>query len=298
MINSTFLDYLHNNDIRFKAPVNTANLVSFKIGGTGSIAVFPKSISELSDIINLIKAEKYVILGNGTNCYFTNSFYDGIIVVTKDINKVSVLDNIICAECGAAINTVCKIALSHSLSGLEFSYGIPGTIGGAIYMNASAYGGSFSDVVIKSTALDIKTGEIVELNHSEHEFNVKASVFQGGKMCLLRTCFELKSSKNNTISQRMDDIIKQRAASQPLNMPSAGSTFIKPRNDFASRLIDKAGLKGYTVGGAQVSRKHAGFIVNLGNATATDVLTLIEYIKYVVFKRFGVMLNEEILYLD
>ena len=149
MVNLKLLDYVSTNGVKFKSPVKTADLVSFRIGGVGNIAVYPNSITQLCDIIKIVNNDKFVILGNGSNCYFTDGYYDGIIIVTKNINSVSVCDNVITAECGAAMNNVCKIAKEKSLSGLEFAYGIPGTIGGVIYMNASAYDSSISKVLLK-----------------------------------------------------------------------------------------------------------------------------------------------------
>ena len=297
MIKSNLLDYLSENCIKFKTPVNTSNLVSFKVGGIGNIAIFPSSVSELCSIIRLIKTEKFVVLGKGTNCYFTDDFYDGIIVVTNNINSVFAADNIIYAECGASVNSVCNKALEYNLSGLEFAYGIPGTVGGAIYMNASAFGGCFADVLLKSKVLDIDSGKVFEIENIEHEFNVKKSVFQKGDLFLLGSYFSLVYSKKEIIEQKMREILQKRIDTQPLNLPSAGSTFVRPKNNYASRLIDLAGLKGYTIGGAQVSAKHSGFIVNIGNATAKDVRELIMYIKKVVYDKFTINLEEEILYL-
>lgn len=298
MIKSTLLDYLSDNDVKCKSPVNTAELVTFKVGGVGSLAVFPQSIQQLCDIISIVKDDRYVVLGNGSNCYFTHNYFDGIIIVTSGINKTTAYDNVIYAECGATVNSVCKLALKNRLTGMEFAFGIPGTIGGAITMNASAFSGCFADIVIKSTAFDIYSGETVELNNEEHRFDTKKSIFQRGRMCLLSTCITLNQGEENKIREKMNELFKRRALSQPLDMPSAGSTFIKPEGYYASRLIDLAGLKGFTVGGAQVSTKHAGFIVNLGNATATDVHKLIEYVKKAVYKKFNVELNEEIIYLE
>ena len=298
MINTTLLDYLSNNNVQCKSPVNTADLVSFKIGGVGSIAVFPKTIEQLCHIVNIVKNDRFVVLGNGTNCYFTNDYFDAVIIVTSGINKVVACDNVIFAECGASLNSVCKLALSNSLTGIEFAFGIPGTVGGAVTMNASAFGGGFSEIVVKSSALDIVSGKIVELNQAAHIFATKKSIFQSGKMCLLSTQIQLSVGVKKEIKEKMYGFLKRRILSQPINMPNAGSTFVKPKEDYAARLIDKAGLKGYTIGGAQVSTKHAGFIVNLGNATASDVNNLINYIKNDIYKKFNVELNEEIIYLE
>ncbi len=298
MDKSELLEYLKNNSIKFVSPVKTADLVSFKVGGSGKIAVFPKTITQLTDVIEFIKQEKYVILGNGSNCYFTDDFFDGIIIVTSRLNKIEVENNTIIANCGANINSLCRFAMENNLSGLEFAYGIPGTVGGGVYMNASAFGGCFSDVVLSSTVLHIDSGAIFELDSEKHCFNIKKSIFQKKKLCLLATKFKLNYSNANEILEKMNAYRQKRKETQPLNMPSAGSTFVKPEKNHASFLIDKAGLKGFSVGEAQISEKHAGFIVNRGKATAKDVKELIKYIKSVVFEKFYVDLKEEIIYLE
>ena len=167
MFFSLLLEFLKQRQIQFLLDVKTADLVSFKIGGLGKIAVFPKNIGEFVSLINFVKKEKHVIIGNGTNCFFSNEFYDGIIIVTKNLNKARVSDNAIIAECGASVSRLCNAALEMSLSGLEFAYGIPGSIGGAVYMNASAFGGEFSQLVHKSTVLDTESGDVISLNNKE-----------------------------------------------------------------------------------------------------------------------------------
>lgn len=298
MFFSLLLDYLHNKHIEFALDVNTADLVSFRIGGTAKIAIFPKNTKELVDLIEFVKNEKYFIIGNGTNCYFSSGMYDGIVIATKHLNKSHIKGNTIVAECGASISKLCKMALGSSLSGIEFAYGIPGSVGGAIYMNASAFGGDFSQIVKKSKVLDIESGRIIELSKEEHCFSEKFSVFKEKKHVILESELLLQSCDKMLIHSKMSEYIDKRKISQPLDLPSAGSVFLKPKDGYASYMIDKSGLKGFTVGGAQVSEKHAGFIVNVNSASATDVQELINVIKAKVYKEFSVELKEEIIYID
>ncbi len=295
MFISLLLDFLNQSQIEFVLDVKTVDLVSFKVGGNGKIAVFPKNIEQFVRLIKFVNKEKHVIIGNGTNCYFSNEFYDGIIIVTKKLNKAYVVDNSIIAECGASVSRLCNVALEKSLSGLEFAYGIPGSLGGAVYMNASAFGGEFSHVVHKSTVLDLESGEIISLNNEEHCFGEKSSVFKKKRFIILESELVLQKSDKTLIHGKMNEYINKRKRTQPLDMPSAGSTFVKPKCGYASYMIDKAGLKGYTVGGAQVSKKHAGFIVNINNASAIDVQELIKIIKSKVYDEFSVELKEEII---
>lgn len=298
MDNSRLIKYLDNKRIFYKKSSKTAELVSFKVGGECALAVFPKSIIEFVEIISLIKNEKFVVLGKGTNTYFTSDFYDGIVVVTSGINQASFCGNVVLAECGAPITSVCKLAGEQSLGGMEFAYGIPGSIGGAVCMNASAYGSSFSQIVQKSTVLEIKSGKIFDIDKTEHFFSTKNSIFLNKELCILKTVLLLECCDKDLIFSKMNEYFKKRQGTQPLNMPSAGSTFVKPQDTYASMLIDKAGLKGFTIGGAQVSTKHAGFIVNLGNATSYDVQRLIMHIKNTILALYNIELKEEIIYLE
>lgn len=298
MVNSRLLDYLSSNCIKYISPIKTADLVSFRVGNIGKIAVFPKNIQELCEILSIVKNEKFVVIGNGTNCYFTDNLYDGVIIVTTKINDVSYLNDGVVAECGASINTVCKVACANSLEGLEFAYGIPGTVGGCVRMNASAFGGCMADVVLSSTVLDVKSGEIYDLCREEHFFDKKSSIFKNSSLVLLNTKFSLPLGDKMEIKSKMDLNFQKRKDSQPLDFHSAGCVFVKPKDSYASYLIDKAGLKGFSVGNAQVSTKHAGFIVNRGNALSKDVNELILHIKKTVFDMFSVELEKEIIYLE
>ncbi|MBQ8145264.1 MAG: UDP-N-acetylmuramate dehydrogenase [Clostridia bacterium] len=295
---SYLLKYLFNNSVKFILNVKTADLVSFKIGGKAKIAVFPKNINEFIDILTILNDTKFVIIGNGTNCYFTDDYFDHPIVSTRLLNKAYVDKNVVTAECGCTINSICKIALKSELSGLEFAYGIPGSIGGGVYMNASAFGDSFSSVILSSKVYDKKSKATYTITKEEHRFDTKHSIFKDGNLYVLESTFGLNDGKCNEINQLMLKNMNKRINTQPLDMPSAGSVFIKPDGPSASALIDSLGLKGYSVGDAQVSKKHAGFIVNNGNAKATEVNELISHIKHLVNEKYNIALKEEIIYIN
>lgn len=294
----SLLEYLNNNRIEYCTEVDASQLVSIKIGGNVSLAVYPRSILELVNIVERLRGQRYFILGNGTNCYFSSNGYDGVVVVTKNINSIKVQNDLICADCGASLCTLCNIALKNSLSGLEFAYGIPATVGGAVYMNASAYGSTISNLILRSTAYDLVNNKIVVLNQKEHLFDVKNSVFRMGRLVHLNSTLQLKQSGKAEIFEKMQEFSQKRRSKQPLNVPSAGCVFVNPKDCYSARLIEECGLKGYRVGGAEISTKHAGFIVNMGNATSCDINELIEAVKKRVFEKFNVKLNQEIIYVE
>lgn len=295
---SELVDYLVDNNINHNFNAKTADLVSMQVGGTAKLVVFPKETLQLIEIFKILDNNKFILIGNGTNCYFTDNYLDCPIISTKYINRTSVFENTINAECGCSVNSVCKIALNNNLSGLEFAYGIPGSIGGAVYMNASAFGGMFSNVVINSMVYDKERKSVYTITKDSHAFSHKSSIFQSRDLYVLNTTMQLKACNNDLIKQKMREYLKKRISTQPLDMPNAGSVFIKPKEAFASLLIDKLGLKGYSIGGAQISTKHAGFIVNTGNASANDINALVLYIKSKVKKEYNIDLKEEIILLN
>lgn len=294
---SELINYLVDNSIKFLINEKTANLVSMQVGGPAKIIVFPKRVSELVEILNILDNNRFVLIGNGTNCFFTDDYLNCPVISTKFINKVSVTENTIKAECGCSINNICKIALKNNLTGLEFAYGIPGSIGGAVYMNASAFGGMFSCIVISSLVYNKRNKCIYSITQNEHAFGHKSSVFQNEELYLLETTLQLTNGTFNEINHKMCEYLEKRISSQPFDMPSAGSVFIKPGEISASEIIDRLGLKGYAIGSAQISKKHAGFIVNTGNASAKDINRLISYIKSKVKTEYGISLKEEIIYI-
>ena len=286
--------------IKIEINVKTASLTSFKVGGTASFVVYPDSIEKLVAFLRAIRIKnvKYFIVGNGTNIYFCSGNYDGVIISTKCLNKCFTKCNTVEAQCGALLNKCCNLALENHLTGLEFCYGIPGSVGGAIYMNASAFGSEISSVVLESIVYDIDSDEILVLDQRNHKFSTKSSAFHNRRIVALSSKFLLSYGNYNEIQSKMQRYLNERNAKQPTNLPSAGSAFKRPLNSYASKLVDEAGLKGFTVGGAQISNKHAGFIINNGTATAENVRALISYVKNTIKSKYGMNLEEEIIYVE
>ncbi len=267
------------------------NHTTFKIGGNADVVVFPKNIDELVEIIKNTKNP--LILGKGSNVLVSDEGIKGTVVITEKVSELEIKDNIITASCGVMLSKIANLALNNSLEGFEFASGIPGTLGGAILMNAGAYGGEMKDVVKSVTFCD-ENGDIFTIDNNGCEFSYRHSYFSDKKLYVLSAEIELKEGKKGNIREKMDDFNSRRKEKQPLNFPSAGSTFKRPDGYFAGKLISDCGLKGCTIGGAQVSEKHAGFVINTGDATCKDVLSLIEHCKKIVYETFGVELEPEV----
>ena len=268
---------------------------TFKIGGNADIFIAPKNIDEVKKSISLCKELNvpFYVIGNGSNLLVSDKGFRGAIIqIFKNMSKIEVNGNIIKAEAGAFLTTVSKTALENNLTGLEFAGGIPGTIGGGISMNAGAYGGELKDVVKKVTVL--KNDEVIELSNEDACFEYRNSKILKEKMIVLETELVLEKGDFQQIKTKMTEFNKSRSEKQPLEFPSAGSTFKRPEGYFAGKLVMDAGLRGYTVGGAMVSEKHCGFVVNKGSATAKDVITLMEDVKNIVNDKFGVILEPEV----
>lgn len=273
-----------------------APYTSFKIGGNAKMVVKPSTIAAIQPLLTLLKSqgERYCIIGNGSNMLVSSNGYDGTVIVISDaLNKIEVQGRQIICEAGATLTRLCRAALESQLHGLEFAYGIPGTVGGSIYMNAGAYGGEIKDVLKSCTFID-ENGEMVTLPVSELDLSYRHSIFTGGNCCILSAEFELEHGDADTIRTEMDKYLASRKEKQPLEYPSAGSTFKRPDGNYASALIEQCGLKGCSVGGAMVSTKHSGFVINTGGATSDDVLKLVEHIKAVVYEKTGYNLECEI----
>jgi UDP-N-acetylmuramate dehydrogenase len=271
------------------------NHSTFKIGGEAKYLVMPSTACEIKELIAYLKSEniKFYVIGNGSNLLFDDNGFDGVIVkIAKNFSNVEVDGNIIYAQSGATLARVANIALEHSLTGFEFAAGIPGTVGGGVKMNAGAYGGEMKDVVVSTTYLD-KNNEIKERKNDEQGFVYRNSAFSDDEI-ILSSKIVLKLGSYNEIKLTMNELNKKRREKQPLEYPSAGSTFKRPQGYFAAKLIDDASLRGVSVGDAQVSEKHTGFVVNKGNATKKDVITLMEHIKNTVKEKFGVELEAEV----
>lgn len=268
---------------------------TFKVGGNASVFVIPSSEEDVVKTVNIVKelGEEFFVLGNGSNILVSDKGYDGVVIyMGKNMSDIFVDGQMIVAQSGALLSKVASVAFEHSLSGFEFASGIPGSIGGAVYMNAGAYGGSMSDVVVKTRYID-NDGNIKEITGDNHEFSYRHSVFVNGGI-ILSTQIKLMDGNKEEIREEMSRLNKQRKEKQPLEYPSAGSTFKRPEGHFAGKLIEDSGLGGFSIGGAQVSSKHCGFIINKDNATCDDILSLISHVQKVVFEKYGVKLSPEI----
>ena len=269
---------------------------TFRIGGNADIFVRPESKEQIAEILRLCRKQDvpYFILGNGSNLLVGDRGFRGVVInIMDNMNDIKVDGGIIKAQAGAMLIKVSRAARDNSLTGLEFASGIPGTIGGAIYMNAGAYGGEMKDVVTKVTAMDAE-GEIYTFGTDELEFSYRHSVIQQRDLIVLDVTMKLVAGDQKIIDDRMSELAVARRTKQPLEYPSAGSTFKRPEGYFAGKLIMDAGLRGYRVGDAQVSEKHCGFVVNRGNATADDVIKLIDDVKAKVSEEYDVVLEPEV----
>ena len=274
-----------------------AEETSFRIGGPADILIKPDNVAEAVKVVKLCKRERIplTVLGNGTNVLVSDRGIRGIVMKLGGLRELRRERDRVFAGAGARMSDVCGYAASESLSGLEFACGIPGSAGGAVYMNAGAYGFEMMDIVYRSVIMD-RDGDIGVLNVEDHEFAYRKSVFHGNGLIILETEFALKDGERDDILKKMDEYMARRGASQPVEMPSAGSVFRRPAAEgvYAGPLIEKCGLKGARIGGAEVSEKHAGFIVNRGGATAADVLSLIKRVQDEVRGRFSIELAVEI----
>lgn len=269
---------------------------SFRVGGPADILVTPVSVSQLSEILKLCKRENVPILvmGNGTNLIVSDNGIRGVVIKIYDnMNGCSVENDTIRAYGGILLSKLSSVALENGLTGLEFASGIPGTLGGAVAMNAGAYGGEMKDIVFETEYMD-KDGELKVLRNEEHEFGYRTSFIQKQSGMVIRSVLKLRKGNKDDIKALMRDLTKRRQAKQPLDMPSAGSIFKRPEGYFAGKLIEDSGLRGYQIGGAQVSDKHCGFIVNTGNATARDIINLIKHVQATVKMKFGVEMQTEV----
>ena len=276
-----------------------SNRCTFRIGGEADFFVTPSSAQQIAGVVDFAKKENipYFVMGNGSNLLVSDNGYRGIIInIGKNMSDVTVDGNTVTAMAGATLAKIASSAAKNSLTGLEFASGIPGTVGGALCMNAGAYGGEMKDVVVSTTYLD-KDGNICTATGAEHRFGYRTSMFGSGEI-IISTVMELKKGNENEIISLMADFNDRRRSKQPLEYPSAGSTFKRPEGHFAGKLIEDAGLKGYTVGGAQVSVKHSGFVINSGSATCEDVKKLIEHIQKTVYDKFSVKLETEVKFLN
>lgn len=295
-----FIDFLKEKCIPYEENADGKKLCSFRVGGEIRVAVRPCNVEQIRDVYGFLKKHqiKNALLGKGSNIIVDDRGYEGVVVLLNEMSNVEIKENVIDVGAGASMQALAVASQKSGLSGLEFAHGIPGSVGGGIYMNAGAYGGEICLVLESCTCFDKESGETVVLSNEECGFSYRRSVFQENKnLVILGGRFSLSKGDPSTIKARMDELKASRLSKQPLEYPSAGSTFKRPEGLFAGKLIEDAGLKGYTIGGAQVSEKHAGFIINRGTASATDVKKLIEYVMLEVYAKFGVRLEREVEYL-
>ncbi len=280
--------------LKFAEPMK--HHTSFRIGGGAEVMAFPKSSQELAEILKICKelAVDPAILGAGTNVLAPDEGIPGIVICLKDcLDGMELHGAELRVMAGVTMTRAAVFAANHGLSGLEFAHGIPGTVGGGVYMNAGAYGGEIKDVCVAVEVMS-RNGQIRVLTNEEMCFSYRHSILEDSGEIVLSATFRLTPAPAEEVKARMKELQGKRSASQPLDMPSAGSAFKRPVGGYAAALIDQAGLKGYRVGGAGISTKHAGFAVNLGGATAADVKKLLTDVSDIVFEKSGIRLEPEV----
>ena len=269
---------------------------TFRIGGNADLAIFPKNAQELIEAIRLCReAEtRTAVIGNGSNVLFADEGFRGAVVFTRRMQDFSNEPNGFFASCGTSLAALANAAKRRELTGLEFAWGIPASVGGAACMNAGAHGGEMSQIVTKTECYDPERDTCLTICGNEHDFGYRTSIYEKTpQLILLSARVVLQKGDRDEIDAKMKSVLAKRRATQPLDLPSAGSAFKRPKGYIAAKLIEDCGLKGCRIGGAEVSRKHAGFIVNRGDATARDVLALTKQIQETVFRKTGVMLEPE-----
>ena len=268
---------------------------TFKVGGPADFFLMPQTMEQVQKIIKLAKQEHipYLFIGNGSNLLVSDHGIRGMVITMMGMNQIKVEETCVRAGAGVSLAALAKEALRHELQGFEFAAGIPGTLGGAVHMNAGAYGGEMKDVIKEATVLD-KEGTIKNLTKEQLELGYRTSVIGKNQYVVLEAVLELTKGEKEEIQSNMEELARRRREKQPLEYPSAGSTFKRPEGYFAGKLIDDAGLRGFQLGGAQVSDKHCGFIINTGNATALDIQRLIVEVQNRVEDKFGVRLETEV----
>lgn len=297
-MNEVFYQKLQNivrqDQIRIEEPL--ADHTTFKIGGPADYLVLPENVEQIVNTVKLCLEKKlpYFVMGNGSNLLVSDEGFRGVIIkLDKAFADITVDEGRVTAQSGVLLSKLAAEVAGHSLKGFEFASGIPGTLGGAVTMNAGAYGGEINQVITGAIVLDIR-GELKILSKEELKLGYRKSIVQDEHLIVLEATFEFESGSRDEILAKMNELNERRRDKQPLEYPSAGSTFKRPEGYFAGKLIMDAGLRGYQVGNAQVSTKHCGFVINTGGATAVQVRTLIADVIRVVNEKFGVMLEPEV----
>ena len=294
---STLWEQWNKQGIPVRKDVPLAPFTTFHIGGPIALFAEPQSTEQLTTVLRDLRQREVFsfVLGRGSNVLFPDEPIDGVAIRTCCLDRVAVMGHTVTAQSGATLASIARAAQKAALTGLEFAHGIPGTLGGALFMNAGAYGGEMSQVVTSVLVYDSDRDETRRLAREQMEFFYRHSILQAHpEWTVLEATMTLEAGDAEAIDAQMQDYMQKRRDKQPLEYPSAGSTFKRPVGAFAGQLIEESGLKGYAIGGAMVSPKHAGFIVNTGGATARDVLALIEHVRSVVLRDHGVLLEPEV----
>ena len=293
----TMLSSLNGIDCEIKKDVSMKMYTSFKTGGNATLMICPNSEKALYKVIEACKKEniKPFILGNGTNLLVSDKGIDNVVIhIGRGFDEIELIDDTtIRCQSGCSLMKLCRFALENSLTGLEFAYGIPGTVGGAMYMNAGAYDGEMKDVAV---SCDYVTFDGIKGTYSADEMDLsyRHSVFSDSDKVIVSAVFSLKKGSKTEIENKMNELMARRKDKQPVEYPSAGSTFKRPVGYFAGKLIEECGLRGKSIGGAQVSEKHCGFIINKNNATSADILDLIDFVRDEVLEQKGILLETEV----
>ncbi len=292
-----FCAALGSDNVKLQEPMKKHT--TFRIGGPADYYLCPHSVRELQAVLHICRGEKlpFFILGNGSNLLVSDKGYRGAVIqLWKNMSEIERTGTRIRAQAGALLSKIAAAALEDGLTGMEFAAGIPGTLGGAVVMNAGAYGGEMKDIIKEVQVMD-QEGNLLNLPAEKLELGYRTSIIKKKDYIVLSAVLELEPGDREEIRAKMDDLKERRVSKQPLELPSAGSTFKRPEGYFAGKLIMDAGLRGFSVGGAQISEKHCGFVVNKGNATAEDVTDLIREVQEKVKERFGVELEPEVKFL-
>ena len=293
-----FFGFLNDNHIEYICDEPMKNHTTFKVGGNAQVFVTVNSKEELSALMKYISTENisYFILGKGSNLLVSDSGIKGVVItLSGEFSDIKIMDgNKIVAGAGASLMKLCRFAQENSLSGLEFAYGIPGSVGGAVFMNAGAYGGEMKNCLVSADYITPQ-GEAGTFTKDELNLGYRTSVFRNKNYIITSCTLSLKEDNRGIIKEKMDDLLGRRRSKQPIEYPSAGSTFKRPDGAFAGTLIESCGLKGYKIGGACVSEKHAGFIINKGGATFEDIDSLIKEVQKKVKDETGFFLETEVI---
>ena len=288
------LKIMSEEQVKTEEPMK--NHTTFRVGGPAEFFVMPRTAEEVKKVINLCRRESfpYYIIGNGSNLLVSDQGYRGVVLqIYKEMSCIEIEENVIVAQAGALLSAIANKALENGLTGFEFAAGIPGTLGGACVMNAGAYGGEMKDVLEEVTVLT-EEGEVLIIPKENLELGYRTSIIARKGYIVLEARIQLREGEKEAIKSLMEELKDKRVSKQPLEYPSAGSTFKRPEGYFAGKLIQDAGLRGFSVGGAQVSEKHCGFVINRENATAADVAELMRQVSARVEEEFGVKLEPEV----